>query len=86
MDKPLLISLNGKFYDVAAFVTKHPGGGKVLRHVAGEDVADYMSGQKRVNGLRHEHSKAAYDILEKYCIEQSVQVRKLNFFIGIMLF
>ncbi|KAI1711123.1 nucleolar RNA-binding protein, nop10p family domain-containing protein [Ditylenchus destructor] len=74
MEKPLLISLNGKLYDVAGFASKHPGGEKVLRQVAGSDnAAEYMAGQKRILGVKHEHSKAAYEILDRYCIEQSVQ-------------
>uniref|UniRef100_A0A915EGY0 Cytochrome b5 heme-binding domain-containing protein n=1 Tax=Ditylenchus dipsaci TaxID=166011 RepID=A0A915EGY0_9BILA len=74
MEKPLLISLDGKLYDVAGFASKHPGGEKVLRQVAGLDnIADYMNGQERVLGMKHQHSKAAYDILERYSVQRSIE-------------
>ena len=74
MEKPLIISLNSKLYDVSAFASKHPGGEKVLRVVAGQDVAVYMNGSKRISHVKHEHSKAAYDILERYAVDQSIEV------------
>jgi len=58
MDKPLLVELKSKLFDVSAFAKRHPGGEKVLREVAGGDVSRFMTGEERLFGLRHEHSKA----------------------------
>jgi sterol desaturase/sphingolipid hydroxylase (fatty acid hydroxylase superfamily) len=71
--KPLLVSLNSKLYDVAAFARKHPGGEKVLRRVAGGDIDRFMSGEDGILGVKHEHSKAAYDILQRYSIDRSFE-------------
>jgi len=73
MDKPLIVSLNSKLYDVSAFASKHPGGAKVLKAVAGQDLTMYMNGSQRIIQLKHEHSKSAYDILERYAIDQSIE-------------
>ncbi|CAD6184794.1 unnamed protein product [Caenorhabditis auriculariae] len=67
---PLLVHLDGRLYDVANFAKKHPGGEKVLRKVAGEDISVYMRGQKRTLGVLHEHSEAAFNMLKKYDVEQ----------------
>uniref|UniRef100_A0A0N5AMY3 Fatty acid 2-hydroxylase n=1 Tax=Syphacia muris TaxID=451379 RepID=A0A0N5AMY3_9BILA len=69
-NKPLLLRVNGKYYDLALFEKKHPGGGKVLRDLAGEDVDDYMSGKKRIHGIKHTHGEAAYKLLEPYALEK----------------
>lgn len=74
MDKPLLISLNGKYYDIARFANKHPGGEKVLRKLGGEDITKYMDGSERILSVRHAHSSAAYRILERYSIDYSNKV------------
>lgn len=74
MDKPLIVSLNSKLYDVSAFASKHPGGAKVLKAVAGQDLTMYMNGSQRIIQLKHEHSKSAYDILERYAIDQRIEV------------
>lgn len=74
MDKPLLISLNEKYYDIAGFVHKHPGGEKVLRKLAGSDITKYMNGKERIMNVRHTHSEAAYGILERYSIDRSFKV------------
>ncbi|CAJ0596250.1 unnamed protein product [Cylicocyclus nassatus] len=67
--RPLLLLLNGHVYDVALFVAKHPGGEKVLRKLAGEDVGPWMRGERRILGVKHEHSQAAYQMMEKYDVE-----------------
>ncbi|CAP31203.1 Protein CBG12227 [Caenorhabditis briggsae] len=64
--KPLLIQLNGQYYDIADFASKHPGGAKVLHRLAGEEVGEFIRGEKRIMGVRHEHSEAAYNMLERY--------------------
>ncbi|CAI4230202.1 unnamed protein product [Auanema sp. JU1783] len=68
-EKPLLVRLKGKLYDVAQFADKHPGGIKVLHKVAGEDIDEFMSGNVRISGVKHEHSEAAYKMIEKYDVE-----------------
>jgi 4-hydroxysphinganine ceramide fatty acyl 2-hydroxylase len=74
MDKPLLVELKSKLFDVSAFAKRHPGGERVLREAAGGDVLKYMSGEEGLLGLRHEHSRAAYEILEKYAIDSTQEV------------
>lgn len=34
--------------------------------MAGEDVEEFMKGQQRILGVKHEHSEAAYKMLENY--------------------
>lgn len=74
MDKPLLVLLNGKYYDVSGFARKHPGGEKILRKVAGGDISKYMNGSEKVLHVRHQHSEAAYGILERYSLDDSYEV------------
>ncbi|VDN43579.1 unnamed protein product [Gongylonema pulchrum] len=73
-EKPLLMRVSGKLYDIALFARKHPGGQRVLKRLAGEDVDLYMTGAKRILGVRHEHSAAAFRMLEKYSVERCVEV------------
>ncbi|VDL84520.1 unnamed protein product [Nippostrongylus brasiliensis] len=68
-ERPLLLLLKGKVYDVAQFAPKHPGGEKILRKLAGEDVEEFMRGERRFMGVKHEHSEAAYQMMEKYDVE-----------------
>ena len=77
--KPLLVELNGRLFDVAQFASQHPGGEKVLRQLAGEKVDEYMRGEKRILGVKHEHSEAAYKMLEKYDVKQYHKVGMVNF-------
>lgn len=65
---PILITFNGKIYNISNFIPKHPGGEKVLLNIAGAEINTYLSGQKELLGLRHEHSKAAYEILDRYSL------------------
>ncbi|CAB3408134.1 unnamed protein product [Caenorhabditis bovis] len=68
--KPLLVHLNGELYDIANFANKHPGGAKVLNRLAGEEIGEYIRGEKRIMGVRHEHSEAAYNMLERYNVRK----------------
>uniref|UniRef100_F1KSC8 Fatty acid 2-hydroxylase n=1 Tax=Ascaris suum TaxID=6253 RepID=F1KSC8_ASCSU len=72
-EKPLLLSIRGKLYDVALFAHKHPGGAKVLRRVAGEEADRFMEGHERIMGVKHEHSDAAYRMLERYAVDKCFQ-------------
>ncbi|CAD5205575.1 unnamed protein product [Bursaphelenchus okinawaensis] len=76
-ERPLLFTLKGKLYDVRKFAEKHPGGRKILDKCAGGDLAEYMSGETRIMGLKHEHSSAAYDILDRYAVDHSIEKDKL---------
>ena len=53
----------GKVYDVTEFIQDHPGGDDLILDYAGKDVTDIMKDE-----LEHDHSEAAYEILEEYCI------------------
>ena len=35
---PILITFNGKIYNISNFIPKHPGGEKVLLNIAGAEV------------------------------------------------
>ena len=68
--QPLLVTYKSRLYDVAEFAARHPGGQKVLRAAAGAEVDQLLEGGQRLMGLRHEHSAAAYEILERYSLDQ----------------
>ncbi|KAF7300688.1 Ceramide very long chain fatty acid hydroxylase [Mycena chlorophos] len=59
------LSRNGKVYDVSRFINDHPGGDDIVLKYAGKDVELAMAGK---DGEDHEHSDAAYDMLEEYQI------------------
>ena len=61
--KDLWVVSEGHVYDVGDFVHKHPGGTDILLGQAGQDITDVMQDVQS-----HHHSKAAYQILEKYRI------------------
>ncbi|VDM17642.1 unnamed protein product [Wuchereria bancrofti] len=73
-ERPLLIRVNGILYDIALFASKHPGGQKVLKHLAGENVDEYMNGTKRILGVKHAHSAAAYRMLKKYSVDNCYEI------------
>ncbi|KAI8366105.1 uncharacterized protein BYT42DRAFT_608695 [Radiomyces spectabilis] len=54
---------NDKVYDVTEFMADHPGGDDLILDYAGKDVTAVMK-----DVLEHDHSEAAYEILEDYCI------------------
>ena len=73
-DRPLLMQFKNKLYDIRGFAAKHPGGRKVLEKVAGSSIDKFMNGEERILGVKHEHSKAAFEILERYSLDQTFKV------------
>lgn len=73
-ERPLLVKFNNKLYDIKKFASKHPGGRKVLEKVAGSKIDKFMKGEERIMGVRHEHSEAAFEMLERYSLDQSFKV------------
>ena len=61
--KSCYVTQGSRVYDVTAFLNDHPGGGDLILEHAGQDVSATMS-----DCLSHEHSEAAYEILEEYHI------------------
>lgn len=72
--QPLFVYYKGKLYDVSAFADKHPGGRKVLERVAGNEVEKFMDGEERIMGVKHQHSEAALEMLERYSMDQNFKV------------
>ena len=68
---------SGKVYDVTDFINKHPGGSEILEKHSGEDVTQVMKTHDT-----HQHSPAAYRILDKYYIghlnSSAGEVRKIK--------
>ena len=58
-----LVTLKNRVYDVTAFLPDHPGGADLLEAYRGKDVSSIMS-----DATSHEHSDAAYEILEEFVI------------------
>ena len=57
--KSCYVTLGSKVYDVTSFVDDHPGGGDLILEYAGKDVGEIMR-----DVASHEHSEAAYEILD----------------------
>lgn len=57
------VSRGGKVYDVTAFVSDHPGGDDLILQHAGKDIDGVMEDK-----LEHEHSDAAYAMLDEYVV------------------
>lgn len=57
--KSCYVTLGSKVYDVTSFVDDHPGGGDLILEYAGKDVEEVMR-----DVVSHDHSEAAYEILE----------------------
>lgn len=53
------VTLGERVYDVTDFLDSHPGGGELILEYAGRDVADILKDQ-----ISHEHSEAAYEVLD----------------------
>ncbi|KAF8970221.1 oxidoreductase [Flammula alnicola] len=53
----------GRVYDVSLFLNDHPGGDDLILQHAGKDVGEVMKDK-----LGHEHSDAAYNMLDEYII------------------
>ncbi|KAL2003724.1 hypothetical protein VTN02DRAFT_2627 [Thermoascus thermophilus] len=58
--KSCYVTLGSKVYDVTSFVDDHPGGGDLILQYAGRDVTEIMR-----DVVSHEHTEAAYEILEE---------------------
>jgi len=56
--KSCYVVLGSKVYDVTAFLPDHPGGDDLILDYAGQDIAEILA-----DGISHEHSEAAYEIL-----------------------
>ncbi|BAM81668.1 similar to fatty acid hydroxylase [Cyanidioschyzon merolae strain 10D] len=59
------VIVRGGVYDVTGFLRYHPGGRDVLLKRLGEDVTSVMNGELKGG---HEHSSAAYKILQQYYV------------------
>ncbi|ESK96363.1 inositolphosphorylceramide-b c-26 hydroxylase [Moniliophthora roreri MCA 2997] len=57
------VSRNGRVYDITALLPDHPGGDDIVLKFAGGDIGDVMQDK-----TEHEHSDAAYDMMEEFCI------------------
>lgn len=57
--KSCYVTLGSKVYDVTSFVDDHPGGGELILEYAGMDVEEILGDR-----ISHEHSEAAYEILD----------------------
>uniref|UniRef100_A0A914M978 Cytochrome b5 heme-binding domain-containing protein n=1 Tax=Meloidogyne incognita TaxID=6306 RepID=A0A914M978_MELIC len=68
--QPLLVSLDGKFFDIAEFAPRHPGGEKVLQIAAGSDIGQFLKGEEELLGFIHKHSLGAYNILKRYSLDK----------------
>jgi 4-hydroxysphinganine ceramide fatty acyl 2-hydroxylase len=66
----LIVTFEGRRYDIGKFAERHPGGEDLLRKALHKDVGDYLRGKGAVDGKKHEHSANAYRILEKYCLDK----------------
>lgn len=61
--KSCYVTLGSKVYDVTSFINDHPGGGDLILEHAGRDVTEIMR-----DAISHEHTEAAYEILEECLI------------------
>ncbi|KAF7340261.1 Ceramide very long chain fatty acid hydroxylase [Mycena venus] len=59
------LSRRGKVYNVSRFINDHPGGDDIILKYAGKNVDGVMAGKE---GESHEHSDAAYEMLDEYQI------------------
>lgn len=57
--KSCYVTIGRKVYDVTDFVDDHPGGGSLILDYAGKDIEDILK-----DGASHEHSEAAYEVLD----------------------
>ncbi|KAL2802477.1 hypothetical protein BJX63DRAFT_113657 [Aspergillus granulosus] len=58
--KSCYVTIGAKVYDITSFVEDHPGGGDLILEYAGKDVAEILR-----DPVSHNHSEAAYEILEE---------------------
>ncbi|KAK9767157.1 fatty acid alpha-hydroxylase [Basidiobolus ranarum] len=64
-DKSTWVIYKNKVYDVTSFLSSHPGGDELILEYAGKDVTEVLADIDI-----HEHSEAAYVMLEDLCIGQ----------------
>jgi 4-hydroxysphinganine ceramide fatty acyl 2-hydroxylase len=53
----------GKVYDITTFLPDHPGGDDIVVKYAGQDIGAVMK-----DPAQHEHSAAAYDMLDEFSV------------------
>lgn len=58
-EKSCFVTIGNKVYDVTDFVDDHPGGGSLVLEYAGKDITEILK-----DSTSHEHSEAAYDVLD----------------------
>ncbi|WEW54680.1 fatty acid alpha-hydroxylase [Emydomyces testavorans] len=54
------VTRGSKVYDVTSFIDDHPGGAELILEYAGKDVTQIMG-----DVISHQHSEAAYEVLEE---------------------
>lgn len=62
-EKSCYVTRGSKVYDITPFIDDHPGGGDLILEYAGRDVSEIME-----DIPSHEHSEAAYEILDEYLV------------------
>lgn len=75
-DKSCYVTLGSKVFDVTDFIDDHPGGGDLVLQYAGKDVGEIMG-----DVVSHEHSEAAYEILDDSLVgflRSGPSVKKVN--------
>src|SRR3954451_21088152 len=58
--KSCYVTMGTRVFDVTDFIEDHPGGGELVLEYAGKDVTNILKDE-----LSHNHSEAAYEILEE---------------------
>ena len=58
--KSCYVTIGTKVYDVTEFLDDHPGGGELILEYAGKDIEAILK-----DDISHEHSEAAYEILDE---------------------
>ena len=53
------VSIGSRVFDVTDFIDSHPGGGDLILEYGGRDIKEVLKDE-----LSHDHSEAAYEILE----------------------
>ncbi|KAI9893291.1 MAG: fatty acid alpha-hydroxylase [Vezdaea aestivalis] len=61
--KSCFVSIGTQVYDITPFLDDHPGGADLILDYGGKDVKEIMGDE-----LSHNHSEAAYEILEEHLV------------------